>query len=170
MGEVVMTTRLDTDDAFHQNGIYAIQQAFKNNEAYLEKSNSFGINLLNVYQLRVTPFYEIVRKKIPSNMFVTLVEIKTDHSSLKGVYSYHHNKLEDATTMVNVKDSYYCLQTIHDQNKVSSLIGLPVFQTKKLSEFGFDTSELSIQKRWLRQLYQRTLNSRIGSILKKLIK
>lgn len=165
-GEVVMTTRLDTDDAFHQDGIYSIQQAFKKNEAYLEKSNSFGINLLNVYQLRVTPFYEIVRKKIPSNMFVTLVELKKDNSSLRGVYSYHHNKLEDATTMVNVKDGSYCLQTIHDQNKVSSLGGLPVFRTKNLSEFGFDTSEISIQKRWLGQLYQRTLNSRMGRILK----
>lgn len=155
--EYIITTRLDSDDAFHENAITQIQTSFQSSLDLLKQKPRFAINLVRGYQLRVSPYYELVHKKLYSNPFISLAE-KLDQDVLT-IYSYFHNDLKD-TEIVNIEDGFYWLQTVHGTNMTTDVIGWPTFRTRKLKEFGIDTSNIYIKPHILLfSLYRRLASS-----------
>jgi hypothetical protein len=160
----IVTTRLDSDDAFHRQAISRLQKYIDDN-SFILRDNKTALNLLKGYQLRVIPYYELVWKKIPSNPFVSLIS-KIDMGTVDIVYNYFHNDLGNIK-VIDIDDDFYWLQTIHTNNMTSDVIGWPTIKLQRIKEFGFDTNHINIsQKTFLLGFYNRVKVSITSKIFK----
>ncbi|NEO92713.1 MAG: hypothetical protein F6K56_21720 [Moorea sp. SIO3G5] len=168
--EYLITTRLDSDDALHENAISRLQSSLQEHIKDIETENKIALNLLCGYQFRVKPFYELAWNKIPSNPFVSLVE-KTN-TNCDTVYTYFHNDLK-GIKIFDITDNFYWLQTVHSINMTTDVIGWPTLNLRRLKPFGFDLDNIHLNKLViLRTLYARLKFSLIPRIrlMSKLIK
>ncbi len=164
--DILITTRFDTDDSIHENAIQKIQESVKDNLELMRSEERIAINLLYGYQLRIRPFHELVWKKNYSNPFISMVESINDPQT---VYTYHHANLKDIK-IIDVTDDFYWLQTVHNANRSSIVIGWPTHNVNRLKPFHFDLSHIEINRlSFLGSIYRRILFSmkgRLRSLLK----
>ena len=139
--EYLMTTRLDSDDALHENAVYQLQSVLKEHLKDLETENKIALNLLWGYQFRIKPFYELIYKKIPSNPFISLVE--KAKNNCETVYTYFHNDLK-GIKIFEITDDFYWLQTVHNINMTTDIIGWPTLKLRRLKHFGFDLDDIHL--------------------------
>lgn len=124
---VLITTRLDSDDALGRDFVRNIQSAQCDEDDYFIYF-SFG----NQYDL-INKL--LVSVKNDSNPFLTRVETKSECCDFKTVFAVEsHNSVESSKRII-LKNKNMWLQVIHNSNILNSLSrrGLPVVWTRNFS-------------------------------------
>jgi len=104
----LISTRLDSDDAFCRTAVEVIQKTFR-------PQGNLVLNLLTGYGLAGRRIYLFER---PSNSSATLIEKRSE----KGFFTAcrcPHPDFEKYFPLVNLKDRRYWIQGLHDQNQSS---------------------------------------------------
>ena len=134
--KVIITSRVDNDDALHCEFIQEVQAIAKSSE-----SNDFIINFDFGYQL-ITKMNFLFRIKHPSNHFLTRIE--TDIKNFKTVMDFNHMKASVHAKIEHVAmpKKPMWLEIIHERNVSNdysiSLKSFPVFKRVELNEFGIN--------------------------------
>lgn len=150
--DFLITTRIDNDDALHEDAIEKIQKTFYNNidELIIQKQyQKIGINLKKGYCLQVEPYFEITKHELTSSPFVSLVE-KLDHTHQKfyTVISQPHQSFTEQTEFPLIQIDNYCywIQVIHDNNVSNIVKGFPIYDKYRLTEFNIDIDNIYLNK------------------------
>lgn len=134
--KVIITSRLDSDDALHCEFIQEVQAIAK-----LRVLNDFIINFDFGYQL-ITKMNFLFRINHLSNHFLTRIE--TDIKNFKTVMDFNHMKAVVHAKIENVAmpQKPMWLEIIHERNVSNyysiSLKSFPLFKRVELNEFGIN--------------------------------
>jgi hypothetical protein len=147
--DFLVTTRLDNDDAIHKYFIQTIQQEVLK---FLESNNckdnnKVAINLSKGYCLRVEPNYEFTSRMHFSNPFISLVEplAKREQGFLTVLHLWHdHYVTQTDFPVIQINTIPYWIQVIHSTNVANELVGYPILDKTKLSDFGIDISKIHL--------------------------
>lgn len=146
--DFLITTRLDNDDTIHKDFIQLIQQETLNFLASNNcKNNKFAINLSKGYCLQVEPNYELTSRIHLSNPFISLVEplAKKERVFLNVLHLWHdHYVTQTEFPVIRINTTPYWIQVIHSTNAANELVGYPVLDKTKLSDFGIDISKIHL--------------------------
>lgn len=151
----VITSRLDNDDALHENAIQAIQQYFlPRHEQLISLASGYTFDM----KLRKMSHYYYFKSP-----FLSIIE-KADSKHLKGIYYYEHTKWPGIEFNLNrefkaifgnkmiekpiyLVDKPYWIQFIHNNISNSFYRGLPVNKFINLKEFALEIT--NVKEPWL---------------------
>jgi hypothetical protein len=164
---LVVTTRLDSDDALARTAVGRIQQATRTHRR--PGRPRFGVNLTHGYQLHLGRRQALTRRRHPC-AFLSVAE---DPAALGGagglgtVMSQPHGAFKDdpSCPLVQVEDGRHWLWTIHERNVYSVLQGWPTLDASDLARFGVDASQVHLS---LGALVRRVLESLVARVRRKL--
>lgn len=132
-----VTTRLDNDDAIHENFILEVQEIAKTASPLTVVHFPYGLCLDLGKKNRLAQQFH------PLNQFITLVEdIKQGEGDLKTVYINPHNKWGDEYIELPARKDNLWLQVTHHGNMINEFSGTPAFSTK-LKGFVIEKPNLS---------------------------
>lgn len=166
--EFVITTRLDNDDAVHENFIQIIQQNFlKFVESNKCKDTKFAINLTKGYCLQVEPNYELTLRTHVSNPFISLVESLTKDKHFLTVLHLWHDNYATQTDfpLIQVDTIPYWIQVIHSTNISNQVVGYPIMDKNKLADFGIDFRKINLST----SSYTNFVNRRINHLYRRFL-
>ena len=123
----VLTSRLDNDDALHQNFINHIQSNIEVNDKDTVLHFPYGF-CLNLDPLKLSSIY------YPLNQFVSLFELKNANNPLKTVFFKEHDSWGKNFSIKPILSKESWLQVIHEQNMVNEFRGKPI-RSKYLKGF-----------------------------------
>ena len=132
-GGVIITTRLDNDDAIHETFIAKVQ--FK-----IQACNILQgvIDIPNGYCLQLDPEVHLLKSIQHSNAFITYVEPFTLTSKLKTVMTQGHGEWLFATKTYILKKDRLWLQVIHENNVINTAQGIITTDEKALDGFALN--------------------------------
>lgn len=126
--EYLISTRIDSDDAFHENSINIIQKQFKRQK--------FGfINLLKGYILDINN-NELYLSKEYKNPFISLIEENISGRSFKTILSIKHKAA--GSIIKQVKRGVFWLRVIHDGNLLNEVRGKRIRKVAALNKFNLE--------------------------------
>jgi len=158
--KVLITTRLDNDDAIHKNFIHDIQNEFKN-YSFKDSVNKVALNLTQGYCFKEMP-YELTFYRHFSNPFISLCEKLDEDRDFKTVlHKWHDHYLTQVEFPLIQLDTHpYWIQIIHSNNISNTVLGNPVLNKKELENFGIDVSDISFDLFFIyKNFFQRKLNA-----------
>ncbi|MBL3659036.1 glycosyltransferase [Fulvivirga sediminis] len=136
----LITTRIDNDDAFHQEAMANIQSGFDGQKIE-------AINLLEgvQWEIRGDNFYYAFNE---SNPFISLIEKLNFNVVFKTVFYKDHRyfaeKPEDGVMTRQFCGEPMWLQVIHEANISNETDGQPIFKDGVLEMFSMNASSLKI--------------------------
>jgi FkbM family methyltransferase len=123
----ILTTRIDNDDAFHENAIDTIQRQFIPGKEYIiELRTGISLDILNNIALK---------RNYKSNPFITLVEENNKQLLLKTVMAEGHPKWIEIVSFKVVQGKPMWIQVIHDKNVSNALKGYFSFSAFRTESF-----------------------------------
>jgi hypothetical protein len=166
----IITTRLDNDDAIHEDFIKNIQMGSD------EDFDKFFIDFPKGLCLSVVEVAKISRYMFPKNQFLSLVErIKTGELP-RLVFCNFHNKLDTEYPIKSLTEENQWLQIVHEDNLINSfkgsltysriLNGYPDFEICFSDDYDFSVFKVKIKHvfsklpgyYWLKKILNKTLN------------
>ena len=141
---VLISTRMDNDDAFHKDTIKDIQDLYKQKS---EAPKPWFIAMPYGYTLDLTAA-KVYPKEYPSNPFLTLVE---DAIVPKSVWTWPHTKLPPHIHKEFIVQKTYWLTVVHSQNATNNMNSTPnkkiyfdlPLNLAVLGDFGIDVDKLT---------------------------
>ncbi|GGF46968.1 hypothetical protein GCM10011339_39400 [Echinicola rosea] len=126
--DLIISSRLDNDDALSADYIITIQEAVKS-KFLLERQLPFAIDLKNglVYSSKESCLYSVSRK---SNPFISLVA--SNQGNLETVFDYQHQEITSRFKSIQISGKPLWFQNIHDTNISNRAYG-------KLKLFGYES-------------------------------
>lgn len=117
--EYLITTRLDSDDFGSDDYIDLIHKSFEPRTFVMDYDNLFRFDIND----------KIIKKHVPefTSTFISFVEVNKD---IQTVYKYSHNLFKDFYTVKKIGKGY-CVQTVHDLNVSTTLIGSDLTENDK---------------------------------------
>ena len=134
-GGLIITTRLDNDDAIHETFIAKVQ--FK-----IQTRNILQgvIDIPNGYCLQLQPEIRLLKSVQHSNAFITYVEPFTLTSELKTVMNQGHGAWLFAVKTYILRKDRLWLQVIHENNVINVAQGIFTTEAKALEGFGLSVT------------------------------
>lgn len=119
--DLIISTRLDCDDALSSTFIVEIQEKAKN----LDPEKPIVLNCVNGLLLNVDNgvFY---RKKIYSNAFISLVQRK--QTIKESIFKYQHQTIGNHFSLIELTEADMWLQVVHGGNLLNKISGLPLIK------------------------------------------
>lgn len=161
---IIITTRLDNDDALHENFINNIQIFIFHH--HITKG---VLDMPYGFCLKVEPPLVLSSTIQFSNAFITYIEPYISTSSLLTVFAKEHPKwvYSDKTYFLNKKRLW--MQIIHENNVLNEIQGLLLNDTNFLKDFNFKDEICLPKLNHSKILYHRYLKGPIY-YLKKILK
>jgi hypothetical protein len=174
--EWLLTTRLDSDDAFHPSAIDRIQQEFLSVVHGPQSPNRFAINLRDGFQFVIdgdnpTHAKQLFTMKHVSNMFISLAERPVMDDVRTVLFCQHDDyyyRLRDHLPLFQVTDLRAWAMAIHGANIVTGASsGWPSLDNRTLAAFGpfFESTQLS-KKAYLRNSKHKFTDLAVRAIRK----
>jgi len=134
----IITSRLDNDDAIHENFIETIQKLSK-------AEHGTVIDIIKGYQMNISNnIYEFRNHFKYFNPFISVVE---SSDIAETVFSKMHFEWNDSKSLIAYNKKQLWIETIHDKNKSNTVrVNFPLVQQIKLEEFGIQ-EELQFHKK-----------------------
>lgn len=128
--EFIITSRLDNDDAIHQNFIDVIQELAKD-------KHEMVIDLITGYQMNISNnIYEFRNHFKYFNPFISVVE---SSKNIKSVYSKQHFEWNESDSIKSYNLNPLWIEIIHSKNKLNIIRKNSFLITNiKLEEFGIE--------------------------------
>lgn len=123
----IITSRLDNDDAFHEDVIKIIQKQFN-------YQNSSIVDLQKGLCLQIAPNYRLFEANIISGPFLSLIE-KRVAGDFNTVISRAHKDWRDNLELIEMNSQPLWLQVIHKNNLANTLIGSLIAINNNLEGF-----------------------------------
>ncbi len=123
----IITTRIDNDDAFHEDALKTIQANFTPNHHQiidLEYGYCLGIN----QQI-------LLKRRYESNPFISLIEEVSETTEIKSVMKEGHPAWIGLVNFTSVITKPLWIQVIHEKNVSNSLKGETVLCRRKMKNF-----------------------------------
>lgn len=111
--DFLITTRLDSDDAYHSNAIDVIQQHFQAQDFKFLNFKKGYIYDLQKNRLQAQTYI--------SGPFMTLIEKKKDLIMNKTVFCEDHQLMAGLYPVFDIVDDRYWLQVVHEKNLVNDM-------------------------------------------------
>lgn len=126
--DLIISSRLDNDDAISTDYIKTIQDAVKS-KVWANSQLPFAIDLNNglVFSSKKGCLYSVSRR---SNPFISLVA--SFHGNLETVFDYQHQEITSRFKSIQIKGTPLWFQNIHDTNISNRAYG-------KLKLFGYES-------------------------------
>lgn len=124
----IITTRIDNDDAFHQDAIKLIQNSFKPIDKCI-------IDILSGYCLSLEKKILFKRNYI-SNPFVSYIEDVTKSSKIESVMKEGHPAWEGKVPFITKYSKPMWIQVIHEKNVSNTIKGTIDIKKRNLNDFG----------------------------------
>ena len=151
-GSLVITTRLDNDDAIHKDFIGEIQKA-----AETKMLKKGVIDIPNGYCFEVEPLFNLFSSTQFSNAFISYVEPYNSQNKLKTVLFKQHPEWAFTTRTILIRNKRLWIQIIHTSNVLNEIDGVRISDTKVLGNFHFQeipqTNDLSGNSRFSAPVY-----------------
>lgn len=170
--EIVITTRLDCDDAISKNAISSIQNESLGIISSTNFTSSFIVNFIDglVYDVNSKL---LLKASLSSNPFISLVNLDSDNDN--SVYTYQHNTVKKYFKIIDIYNQEIWLQIIHGNNLLNKKIGKPIlFKRRLINYFSIIKYELVLNnsifvyfKELCAYFYFKYLHSRICNLFSK---
>ncbi|WP_178984745.1 glycosyltransferase [Winogradskyella helgolandensis] len=159
-----INSRLDNDDAIHQDYVKTIQQL-------TIKKDKTIIDLRKGYQMNVTKnYYEYRNFEFSFNPFISLIE-KSD--AIETIFSKMHRDWKQADSIIVFNEYPLWIEVIHKSNKANEVKhNIPLTQNINFNEFGITKALKEVNSYFFKynnlkvQLNNSTKLKKIKSLLK----
>jgi hypothetical protein len=134
--ELLLTTRLDSDDALNKNFVGLIQNNIQPEDSVIQPSAGIIVSLKKK-SARLKSY-----SRVPS-MYCTVQEKITDVNDIKTVYRCGYGYLRHLYPLINISTNYpVWMRVIYDVNLSNQFCGSPVTYIPAKEDFGTDVSLL----------------------------
>lgn len=122
--DLIISTRLDCDDALSSKFIGIIQEKAKN----LDNQQPVVLNCANGLILNASTgiFY---RKKIYSNAFISLIQRK--YTMYESIFRHQHQTIGNQFELFELQEDDMWLQVVHGGNLINKTSGFPCIKSQK---------------------------------------
>ena len=163
----LITSRLDNDDALHQDYVKEVQLNFK-------QQDFMAIDFIDGYTLQIAPEVKFAKRSHVHNPFLSLIE---KSENFKTIWTHErHGAWSKVKTVTPIQHKPMWMSVIHMENKVNDFHGFGDVDWQVTSQFNIDENVLNTLKaemvsfqNWKRSSFQNQIKTswKVGSKLLK---